>query len=612
MADGPDRLRFEVFWPQWAGNLATFIILPCLNFIQMKKKLLSLLLMIMGYFSYAQYACPNITGPVNGEVNVPVDSEIAWNAVAGADGYFLSLGTTMGGTELLDGLSTSATSYSPPAGLPENTRIFVTITLFFFDADNFACPSESFITEDVTVPPICTDLILPSDGAIDVNVNTAIGWAYAPRANGYRLSLGTSPGGSELLTDEILDNVQSYRPTVALPFETQIYVRMVPFNENGPAAGPCTEFSFRTAAALAIPGCTALISPADGAVNVPLTPILEWSPSPGAAAYRVSLGTAPGLNNILDNASFATTATPVIDFQPNRTFFVTIVPYNDAGSAIGCIQTSFTTTLGCGPYVDSVTGELLSLRPAMDFPDQVYLCRNQDLTLIQSEDTADGYRWFEVGPDGVETLISETDQVAIALEGTYRYEAYNRFEQSGNTLECAVGKEFQVFSSELPIIVALDVEEQNNGLRISVQTAGIGNYEYALDDPSGPYQASNVFENVATNVTKVYVRDKNGCGFAEQRIIQGPVKEDFPTFFTPNGDNVNDYWQFVPRAESSAATLAIIYIYDQFGNLVTQLFPNSKGWDGTQNGRPLPSSDYWFRAISTKNEKIVGHFTLKR
>ncbi len=612
MADCPCRLRFEVFWPEWAGYLPTFIILPCLNFIQMKKKLLSLLLMIMGCFSYAQYACPNITGPVNNEVNVPVDTEIAWNAVAGVDGYFLSLGTSLGGTELLDELATSATSYSPPEGLPENTRIYVTITLFFFDQDNFPCPSESFITEDVTVPPACTDLVSPDDGALDVNVNAAIDWAYAPRATGYRLSLGTSPGGSELLSDEILDNSQSYQPTVALPFETQIYVRVVPFNENGPAAGSCTEYSFITAAALAIPGCTALISPADGAVNVPLTPILEWAPSPGAAAYRVSLGTAPGLNNILDNASFATTATPVIDFQPNRTFFVTIIPYNGAGSAIGCTQTSFTTTLGCGPYVDTVTGELVSLGPEMDFPDQVFLCRNQDLTLIQSEDTADGYRWFEVASDGVETLISETDQVAIALEGTYRYEAYNRFEQSGNTLECVVGKEFQVFSSESPTIVALDVEEQNNGLRIIVQTAGIGNYEYALDDPAGPYQESNVFENAATNATKIYVRDKNGCGFSEQRIIQGPVKEDFPTFFTPNGDNVNDYWQFMPRAESGTAGLEIIYIYDQFGNLVTQLYPNSQGWDGTQNGRPLPSSDYWFRAISTKNEKIVGHFTLKR
>jgi gliding motility-associated-like protein len=248
----------------------------------------------------------------------------------------------------------------------------------------------------------------------------------------------------------------------------------------------------------------------------------------------------------------------------------------------------------------------------MNFPDRIYICQNQDLTLVQTEDAADGYRWFEVGSDGAETLISETDQVAIALEGTYRYEAYNRYEQSGNNLECSVGKEFHVFSSELPTIVAVDVDEQNTGLRISVQTSGIGTYEYALDDPNGPYQDSNVFDNAAMGSAKVYVRDKNGCGFAEQRIFQGPVKEDFPNFFTPNGDNVNDYWQFMPKAESGIDGLEIIYIYDQFGNLVAQLFPNSQGWDGTQNGRPLPSSDYWYRAVSTKNEKIIGHFTLKR
>ncbi|TFG71833.1 MAG: T9SS type B sorting domain-containing protein, partial [Flavobacteriales bacterium] len=136
--------------------------------------------------------------------------------------------------------------------------------------------------------------------------------------------------------------------------------------------------------------------------------------------------------------------------------------------------------------------------------------------------------------------------------------------------------------------------------------------EYALDNLNGPYQSNNIFENVSLNASKVYVRDKNGCGFAEQGIIKGPVKEDFPNFFSPNGDNVNDYWQFTPKPESGTAGLETIYIYDKFGNLITQIFPDSRGWDGMLNGRPMPTSDYWFRAISTKKEKIVGHFTLKR
>lgn len=35
-------------------------------------------------------------------------------------------------------------------------------------------------------------------------------------------------------------------------------------------------------------------------------------------------------------------------------------------------------------------------------------------------------------------------------------------------------------------------------------------------------------------------------------------------------------------------------------------------WDGTYNGKLLPASDYWFNALTTDNESISGHFTLKR
>ncbi|MFC7357984.1 T9SS type B sorting domain-containing protein, partial [Jejudonia soesokkakensis] len=41
----------------------------------------------------------------------------------------------------------------------------------------------------------------------------------------------------------------------------------------------------------------------------------------------------------------------------------------------------------------------------------------------------------------------------------------------------------------------------------------------------------------------------------------------------------------------------------------------SAGWDGTYNGNPLPSSDYWFRVEYMEDEtpkEFKGHFTLKR
>ncbi|HET8810447.1 MAG TPA: T9SS type B sorting domain-containing protein, partial [Flavobacteriaceae bacterium] len=67
---------------------------------------------------------------------------------------------------------------------------------------------------------------------------------------------------------------------------------------------------------------------------------------------------------------------------------------------------------------------------------------------------------------------------------------------------------------------------------------------------------------------------------------------DYPKFFTPNGDGYNDTWNIIGISDQPNAQ---IYIFDRYGKLLKQLSPTGPGWDGTYNGRPMPSSDYWFR-----------------
>ena len=55
-----------------------------------------------------------------------------------------------------------------------------------------------------------------------------------------------------------------------------------------------------------------------------------------------------------------------------------------------------------------------------------------------------------------------------------------------------------------------------------------------------------------------------------------------------------------------------IYIFDRYGKLLKELSYNSLGWDGTYNGNPMPTSDYWFYIELSDNRIFRGHFTLKR
>ena len=130
---------------------------------------------------------------------------------------------------------------------------------------------------------------------------------------------------------------------------------------------------------------------------------------------------------------------------------------------------------------------------------------------------------------------------------------------------------------------------------------------YQLDD--GSFQDSNIFENVTAGSHTITIKDANGCGSVSFEF--GVI--DYPKYFTPNEDGIHDRWNIIGIADFDPT--AKIYIFDRFGKLLKQVSPLGNGWDGTYNGNPLPSSDYWFRVEYTEQEvtkDFRGHFSLKR
>ena len=134
------------------------------------------------------------------------------------------------------------------------------------------------------------------------------------------------------------------------------------------------------------------------------------------------------------------------------------------------------------------------------------------------------------------------------------------------------------------------------------------NYEYALD--YGALQSSNVFTNVNPGDHVVTVTDSNGCSNLSTTIsIIG-----YPTYFTPNGDGFNDFWNIIGLENQPSSK---IYIFDRYGKLIKQISSKSLGWDGTFNGALLPASDYWFtieyiEPQTTDLKVFKSHFSLKR
>ncbi len=134
-----------------------------------------------------------------------------------------------------------------------------------------------------------------------------------------------------------------------------------------------------------------------------------------------------------------------------------------------------------------------------------------------------------------------------------------------------------------------------------------GNYFYQLDN--GIFQESNIFENVNHGNHTITVIDQNECGDSISKDI---TLINYPNYFTPNGDGINDYWTIYGMNSFQNWKISI---FDRYGKLLTQLSNSNLLWDGTFNGNKLPSTDYWFVINYQENniDKIFrANFSLLR
>ncbi|MEC5164704.1 gliding motility-associated-like protein [Flavobacterium sp. PL11] len=207
------------------------------------------------------------------------------------------------------------------------------------------------------------------------------------------------------------------------------------------------------------------------------------------------------------------------------------------------------------------------------------------------------YEWYK---DNAVLLGEINPTLNINLEGIYTV-------QVTTLTGCFRIRTIKVTASDIATISTIDIEDLTDINKVIINVTGTGLYEYSLDDPDGPFQSSNIFDNVQGGIYDVYINDVNGCGIVKQRISVLGI----PKFFTPNNDGLNDFWK-VKGINSNFNSKSIIYIFDRYGKLLKQLNATGLGWDGTFKGLPLPSDDYWYSIMLEDGREAKGNFSLKR
>lgn len=243
----------------------------------------------------------------------------------------------------------------------------------------------------------------------------------------------------------------------------------------------------------------------------------------------------------------------------------------------------------------------------LDGDDNVIVCANLPGNIITlTADLTDTtptnnytYQWYI---NSVAILGATNYTLNINTPGTYTVDVTNTF-------GCKRTRTIEAIPSDIAEIETIQINDlsDNNSVIINVVSGTGGNYVYSLDAEFGPFQTSNIFENVSYGFHFVYIKDLNGCDTTKKMISVLGV----PKFFTPNGDGNNDTWN-IRGVSSQFYPNTIVYIYDRYGKILAQISPLGAGWDGTYNGNLALSDDYWYYIKVDDGRVAKGHFSLKR
>lgn len=229
---------------------------------------------------------------------------------------------------------------------------------------------------------------------------------------------------------------------------------------------------------------------------------------------------------------------------------------------------------------------------------------------------ATGYRWFrsDIGTNNFTLYRDLTPNGSVEINGNGIYQIRG-YTNNGNTEvpdspdEVAV---LDVSTANFQINWTIAEESFAGSYTITAEAlfdnvayneAGFTDFEYRLEReidpdigfvpyPDSTYQSSPIFNNVPPGDYRVIARYKN-CEQSELTDDEIIMILGYPKYFTPNGDGTHDDWHLINVVELAPSSL--IYIFDRHGKLLKQLQPGGNGWDGTYNGRLMPSTEYWFK-----------------
>ncbi|MBS1932669.1 MAG: gliding motility-associated C-terminal domain-containing protein [Bacteroidetes bacterium] len=262
----------------------------------------------------------------------------------------------------------------------------------------------------------------------------------------------------------------------------------------------------------------------------------------------------------------------------------------------GKYYVTVTSTAGC-VNKDSVT-VIVNPNPVATAGNDITLCKGSTTTLTASGGTS--YIWspsIALSANNIANPQADPDTTV-----TYIVTVYNQY-QCSDTASVTV--------NVIPTPVANAgpdkkiMEGQSVTLEGSVNTPDVTISWTPVNFIDNPASLQPTVTPQSDITYTLKVTSTVGCGVSTDNVfIRVFEKITIPNAFSPNGDGINDVWNIknlitYPEAE--------IEVFNRYGQPVFHSSGYNKPWDGTLNGKSVPSGTYYY-IIDLKNDfpKLSG------
>ena len=290
--------------------------------------------------------------------------------------------------------------------------------------------------------------------------------------------------------------------------------------------------------------------------------------------------------------------------QPGDQFSFDVVAVSD----MNCVSDMATATASVYtvPTITVLPPEIYCATP----PDQGKRIQWRDLVYTDENQV----RWFAT--EDSSTPIISPESIDQSVAGTYTM--YAAAINDGGCLSSAVPVPVTAVVNPNPVLSSIDTSDLEN-IRVTV-SGGEKPYIYNMNGYSGHTDGEINFGFLPIGRYELTVIDSKGCIMTDFiPVLKYKLLPD--EFFTPNGDNKNEIWRIKYLGYYQDDDVKIS-VFDRNGKELLRknardcyitLDNYGEIWDGSFNGKMLPSDDYWYViSIGKLGERMTGHFSLKR